>query len=502
MSPRPTVIALTLALAMATGAEASERAEAMPAEAAPAEDARVIELEMVGVGRFLFDGEEVRVLQVVPGESVRFRVENTSGRELGFAVGTEERLCNPERSPRHAIPAWTEGTRELRWKVPARVRSQRWGHRGRHCSLGEFSARSDATEVGTAEQPVLVGPLDVHLARSRLWLSFDADFEGTTSAVAWREPWGDPWRALYLSRADDVALVDFTSERIAIDVDDHAVAVCGPDVVVAYLQRAPDDDRRLWLARLPGDGRPAARVEVRGLVEGGDYLDVACNDAGAFVAWSERIDGEWHPFVRHASLPGLELSTTFDAGPAKGKTVAIAATDDHGLLAWKRGQPIGLTHLQVLPDGGELAAVSTRTVTRLGREPILDADGRRVALAFVRGNRGVVLTSRDGGVRFDQEQRFGRKTMSGTPREFDSIAIRGGDVVATMVVYYGGDAWDRHRLRSHDRGKTWTTRRIGDPAAAIPRDGFLVTPRGVKVAEAYMDGEYASKHDLRVRRER
>lgn len=371
-------------------------------------------------------------------------------------------------------------------------------------SGAQASDRAEATpaEVGPAGQPVLVGPLDVQLARSRLWLSFDADFQSTTSAVAWREPWGDPWRALYLSRADEVTLVDFTSDRIAIDVDDHAVAVCGPDVVVAYLQRAPDDDRRLWLARLPGDGRPASRVEVRAPVGGGAYLDVACNDAGVFVAWSERIDGEWHPFVRHASLPGLELSTTFDAGPAKGRALAIAATDGHGLLAWKPGQPIRLTRLQLLADDEELGIMSTRTVTGLGREPVLDADGRRVALAFVRGNRGVVLTSRDGGVRFDQEHRFDRKTMGGTPREFDSIAIEGRDVVATMVVYYGGDAWDRHRLRSHDRGKTWTTRRIGDPTAAIPHDGFLVTPRGVKVAEAYMDGEYASKHDLRVRRER
>ena len=493
---RSIAFAAAAVLALSAGAQASDQAAPSPAD-----DPRVIGLEMVGVGRFLLDGEEVRELEVVPGETVVFRVDNTSGQELGFEVGNHDRICDPSRTPRWSIPAWTEGTRELTWEVPAGAGARRWGHRGRYCQLGEFSVGNESAEDRMPPLPTVTGPLNVHLGHSEMRISFEADFEGTTSAVVWQTS-GDPWRALHLSRSDDVTFGDFATEHVANDIDDRTVAVCGADVVVGYLQRAPDEDRRLWLARLPGDGSPASRVEVRAPVGGGGDIDVACTDDRVYVAWSERVDGQWHPYVRSATLPALELSTIHDAGPAKRDGVAVAATDSHGLLAWKEGQRIRLAHLQVgTADGGRLLPVAVRTVAARGRGPILDADGAHVALGFDRGTRAVVATSRDGGVRFDQRRRFDRRTLQGTPWEFDSLAVDGNDVVATLVVYYGGDAWDRQRLRSRDRGKTWTTRRIGDPVAAIPDDGLLVTPEGVKVAEAYTDGEYADEFDLRVRRE-
>ena len=483
-------------LDLATGAEASE-----PVEAATAKDPRISRLEMVGVGRFLLDGAEVRVLNVVPGETIVFSVDNTSGRELGFEVGNYDRICDPSRTPRWSIPAWSEGVRELTWEVTAGAGARRWGHRGRYCQLGAFSVGSELADERTSGLPLVTGPLRVQLRHAERFIAFDADFERSTSVVSWQEFW-DPWRALYLSRADDVTLGDFVTERIANDVEDRSVAICGADVVVGYLQRASDDDRRLWLGRFPGDSSPAPRVEIRVPIGRRGTIDVGCTADRAFVAWTEEVEGEWHAFARSVALPDLELSTIHETGPAKRRRIAVAATDEHGLLAWKEGKQVRLARLEVEPgDGPRLLPVSVKTVARRGKSPILDADEGHVALAFDRGNLGFVLTSRDGGVTFDRRQRFDRKSVKGTPREFDSLAIEGRDVVATMIVYYGGDAWDRHRLRSRDRGRTWTTSRIGDPVAAIPRDGFLVTPDGVKVVEAYTDGVYASIWDLRVRRE-
>lgn len=482
---------------MAAGAPVVGQSET-PAASEP----RVIELEMVGVSRFLRGGEEVRELNVVPGETVVFSVDNASGQELGFSVGTVTQFCDPSRSPRWAIPAWTTGVRELTWTVPARTADRRWGHRGRSCRPGTFKVGSEASEDRTPPRPRTSGRLRAHLAHSRDFIQFDADFERSTSAVAWQFYFGEPWLTLYLSRSDHVGLRDFTTREVANDVEDRSVAVCGTDVVVAYFQRAPDDDRRLQLARVPGDGGAISSVEVRAPIKGRGTIDVACTADHAYVAWSERVDGDWHALIRAVALPDLRPSAVYDAGPAKRHRIAVATTArTKALLAWQEGARIRLARFRGDPQDGRLAAFSTSTISQRGKRPILAAEGARVALGFDRADRSVILLSRDGGASFDRRARFGRP-VSGGPTGIDSLAVQGRDVVATMVVYYGGDAWDRHRLRSQDAGKTWTRSRIAEPVAAIPVDGFLVSGRGVKLAEAYTDGEYADSFDLRVRRER
>ena len=496
---RTSAMAVVAVLALVVGTPVLGQSEE-PAVSEP----RVIDLEMAGVGRFLRDGEEVRELHVIPGETVMFRVDNTAGQELAFAVGSHDAICDRSQTPRKAIPAWTEGIRELAWTVPAGAAHRRWGHRGRYrgryCQLGTFTVGGEPSHDRTPPPPRDRAHLRAHLAYSESWISFDADFEGTTSVVAWLD-WADPWRTLHVSRSDDVSLDDWTTLAVADDIDDRSIAVCGADVVVAYLQRAPDADRRLEVARVPDYGSARSSVEVRTPIERLGSIDVTCTADRAYVAWTELVDGDWQARVSTVSLPDLSPSAVHTAGPARRYRIAVAATDDHALLAWQEGTRIRLRRFRADPVDGQLVPLSTRTVAKRGKRPILDADGARVAIAYDRGNLGHILTSRDGGVTFDRRTRFDRGSVGGAPREVDSLAIRGRDVVATMVVYYGGDAWDRQRLRSHDRGTSWTTSRIGNPGAAIPRDGFLETPKGVKVAEAYTDGVYASKSNLRVRRE-
>ena len=255
-------IAVVAILALAAGAPVVGQSEA-PEASQP----RVIDLEMVGVSRFLRDGEEVRELNVVPGETVVFSVDNASGQELGFSVGTVDRICDASRSPRWAIPAWTAGVRELTWTVPDGAASRRWGHKGRSCRPGTFSVGSEASDDRTPPRPRTTGHLRAHLAHHKQFILFDADFERSTSAVAWQFYGGEPWKTLYLSRSDQAGLRDFTTRAVAHDVEDRAVAICGTDVVVAYLQRAPADDRRLQLARVPGDGGAISSVEVRAPID-------------------------------------------------------------------------------------------------------------------------------------------------------------------------------------------------------------------------------------------
>ena len=488
-------IAVLMLLALAAGAPVVGQSEAPEAS-----EPRVIDLEMVGVGRFLRGGKEVRELNVVPGEAVVFSVDNVSGQELSFSVGTVDQICDPSQPPRWAIPAWKAGVRELAWTVPAGAANRRWGHRGRYCRPGTFSVGGETSDDRTPPRPRTSGRLRAHLAHSDWFVLFDADFERSTSAVAWQFYGDDPWMTLYLSRSDHTGLQEFTTREVAIDVEERSVAICGTDVVVAYLQRAPDDDRRLQLARVPGDGGAVSSVEVRAPVRNRGAIDVACTTDRAYVAWSEQVGGDWRAFMRAISLPDLDPSEVYDAGPAKRSRIAVAATGAKALLAWQKGRRILLGRFRGEPPDGQLAPLSKRTISRRGKRPILAAEGTRVAIGFDRANRSVIFMSRDGGASFERRAQFDRP-VSGGPGGIDSLAVRGRDVVATMVVYYGGDAWDRHRVRSHDGGKTWTRSRIADPIAAIPLDGFLVTRNGVKVAEAYTDGRYASKSDLRVRRE-
>ncbi|MGD8485491.1 MAG: hypothetical protein PVH07_02520 [Chloroflexota bacterium] len=109
-------------------APAEEPAEA-PAEepAAPvAGEARVIELEADGAIRFLQNGEQIRALDVTPGETVLFRIDNTAGFPHNFYIGSDEELQVMGGTTDIGIPDWNLGVQELEWVVPDDVSNIRF----------------------------------------------------------------------------------------------------------------------------------------------------------------------------------------------------------------------------------------------------------------------------------------------------------------------------------------------------------------------------------------
>ncbi len=95
--------------------------------ATPPIDARVIELEADAALRFLQDGEEVRDIPVVPGETILLRIDNTAGFDHSFYIGTDEELSVMAGTTATGIPDWSSGVRELTWVVPDDISGLRFG---------------------------------------------------------------------------------------------------------------------------------------------------------------------------------------------------------------------------------------------------------------------------------------------------------------------------------------------------------------------------------------
>jgi len=102
---------------------AATEAPAEPAEptepAAPATgEARVIELEADAAIRFLQGGEQITAIEVTPGETVIFRVDNSAGFPHNFYIGADDDLRVMGGITDTGIPDWDTGVQELEWVVP------------------------------------------------------------------------------------------------------------------------------------------------------------------------------------------------------------------------------------------------------------------------------------------------------------------------------------------------------------------------------------------------
>jgi azurin len=87
--------------------------------AAPADgEARVIELEADAAIRFLQDGSQIQAIEVTPGETVIFRVDNTAGFAHNFYIGADDDLRVMGGTTDIGIPDWDTGVQELEWVVP------------------------------------------------------------------------------------------------------------------------------------------------------------------------------------------------------------------------------------------------------------------------------------------------------------------------------------------------------------------------------------------------
>jgi uncharacterized cupredoxin-like copper-binding protein len=101
---------------------------AAPSGEPPSGEARVIELQADSALRFTDpDGQQVQDIEVTPGETVIFRVDNTAGFEHDFWIGTDEQLSVPNGTTDVGIPKWTSGVQELEWVVPDDVSGLKFG---------------------------------------------------------------------------------------------------------------------------------------------------------------------------------------------------------------------------------------------------------------------------------------------------------------------------------------------------------------------------------------
>jgi hypothetical protein len=113
--------------------EVPEVTEAPEATTAPVETAappdgepRVIELEADPAIRFLQDGQQIREIGVTPGETVLFRVTNTSGFAHNFYIGPDDELSVMGGTTDVGIPNWETGVQEMEWVVPEDISGLRF----------------------------------------------------------------------------------------------------------------------------------------------------------------------------------------------------------------------------------------------------------------------------------------------------------------------------------------------------------------------------------------
>ncbi len=140
------IIVLTIGLL----ADASVGAAAQEPSAPVSEDAtvgsaeerpvRVIELgapEMIllpevspfPVFSFTRDGVRVEDIPVTPGETILFRIDNTTpdGHTHNFYIGTDEELLEPRATTETGIADWVPGVQELEWTVPDDITGLKFG---------------------------------------------------------------------------------------------------------------------------------------------------------------------------------------------------------------------------------------------------------------------------------------------------------------------------------------------------------------------------------------
>ncbi len=78
----------------------------------------MIEFEADAAIRFMQNGEQLRNIEVTPGETVIFRIDNTAGFAHDFYIGSDEELRVMGGTTDVGIPEWETGIQELEWVVP------------------------------------------------------------------------------------------------------------------------------------------------------------------------------------------------------------------------------------------------------------------------------------------------------------------------------------------------------------------------------------------------
>jgi uncharacterized cupredoxin-like copper-binding protein len=118
--------------------------------------ARVIELELTAGLRITHEGQPVTVLDVTPGEVVRFVVTNTASFDHDFYIGPDDRLAANQVEGLPGLPTWRDGTaRELEWAVPEDAAELSFGCTlpGHYSSMNGTFATSEPAPRDAAPSP-------------------------------------------------------------------------------------------------------------------------------------------------------------------------------------------------------------------------------------------------------------------------------------------------------------------------------------------------------------
>ena len=143
-------------------AEPTEPVEPTEPEASaqpPSGEARVIEMQADSALRFTDGtGQPLPTIEVTPGETVVFRIDNTAGFAHNFWIGQDAELSVPSATTDVGIPDWSTGVQELEWVVPDDVSDLKFactvpGHY--YTMQGTFTAvgAADASEPAAVEEP-------------------------------------------------------------------------------------------------------------------------------------------------------------------------------------------------------------------------------------------------------------------------------------------------------------------------------------------------------------
>ncbi|MGD8485740.1 MAG: hypothetical protein PVG27_04725 [Chloroflexota bacterium] len=100
--------------------------ESAPEDESATSEGRIVELEL-NPNEITQDGQKLEELHVDIGETITFRINNTSGLEHDFHIGTKLEMINNRVEGLPGVPVWTDGVQEFTWVVPEDVEELRYG---------------------------------------------------------------------------------------------------------------------------------------------------------------------------------------------------------------------------------------------------------------------------------------------------------------------------------------------------------------------------------------
>ena len=100
-------------------AESSDDPASAAAAGGTPEQPRVIKVTANAALQFLDEnGAQLKQIDVVPGETIEFQVDNIAGSDHNFFIGTAEELMVPSGETEFGIPTWQNGVESFTWTVP------------------------------------------------------------------------------------------------------------------------------------------------------------------------------------------------------------------------------------------------------------------------------------------------------------------------------------------------------------------------------------------------